>query len=78
VLEGRDDAMLDDLLGFYRRVGLPRSLRALGYPGDVYDIAPAIARITWERAPYVKHLRAPVDAGRIEAAIGVLEAREDT
>lgn len=78
VLEGRDDAMLDDLLGFYRRVGLPRSLRALGYPGDAREVAPAIARITWERAPYVKHLRAPVDVGRIEAAIGVLEARGDT
>jgi glycerol dehydrogenase len=70
--------MLDDLLGFYRRVGLPRSLRALGYPGDAREVAPAIARITWDRAPYVKHLRAPVDVGLIEAAIVALEARGDT
>ena len=75
VLEGRDAATFDDLRGFCGRVGLPTRLRDFGFEGDVAAIARAIARITWERAPYVKHARAPIDAGRIERAILELESR---
>lgn len=76
VLEGRDAGTIDDLLDFYRRVGLPRRLRDLaGGDGDIAARAQTIARVTWERAPYVRHLRAPVDAARIERAILELESR---
>ena len=75
LLEGRDEAMLADLMGFYGRIGLPRNLGELGHTGDTGALAGPIARATWERAPYVKHLRAPVDAARIEAAISTLESR---
>jgi len=76
VLEGRDRGMIDDLTDFYRRVGLPRRLADLaGGAGDLGARAQAIARVTWETAPYVKHLQAPVDAARIERAILDLESR---
>ena len=76
LLEGRDAGTLDDLLAFYRRVGLPRRLLDLGGGGgDIGARARAIARVTWERAPYVRHLRAPVDEARIERAILELESR---
>lgn len=73
VLEARDEAMLGELLDFYRCVGLPCRLRDLGHSGDAVAAASAIARITWEQAPYVKHLRAPIDMARIERAILRLE-----
>lgn len=38
-------------------------------------LAQAIAEVTWDRAPYVRQLTSPVDAGRIEAAIVALEQR---
>ena len=69
VLEGRTPAALAELLGLYGRLGLPRHLGMLGYEGEAAAIAGPVALHTWNTAPYVRHLDAPVDAGRIEAAI---------
>lgn len=69
LLEGRPREFIDDLLGFYARVGLPRSLRALGLKDDAAPAARLIAQDSWQRAPYARHLSAPVDAARIEAAL---------
>ena len=69
VLEGRTPAALDELLGLYGRLGLPRHLGMLGHEGEPAAIAAPVAIHTWNTAPYVRHLDAPVDAGRIEAAI---------
>ena len=69
VLEGRPDAFIADLVDFYGRMGLPRSLRELGLRGDPAAAAVDIARDTWARAPYVKALTAPLDPARLEAAV---------
>lgn len=69
VLENRPHAFIDDLVGFYGRMGLPRSLTELGLKGDPVAAAGVIARDTWARAPYVKALNEGVDPPRIEAAV---------
>ncbi|MGA1317180.1 MAG: glycerol dehydrogenase [Rubrivivax sp.] len=69
VLEGRPASALGDMLDLYGRLGLPCHLGMLGYEGEASAIAGPIALHTWHTAPYVRHLDAPVDAGRIEAAI---------
>ena len=74
VLEERPEPFLAELLGFYARMGLPRSLAQLGYAGDVAQAAATIARGTWATAPYVRHLVKPVDEARIERAIRVADA----
>ena len=69
MLERRADAFIDDLVDFYRKVGLPLSLTALGLQGDPVAAARAIADDTWARAPYVRALTAPVDADRLADAV---------
>lgn len=69
VLERRPEAFIDDLVEFYGRVGLPRSLRELGLDGEPAAAAAIIAGDTWRRAPYVKAMTGEVDPGRIEAAL---------
>jgi glycerol dehydrogenase len=74
VLEGRASAEIDELLAFYARIGLPRTLAALGCTDAANSVAGTIARHTWAHAPYVRNLAAPVDAERIEAAILTADA----
>ncbi|MGB3423847.1 MAG: glycerol dehydrogenase [Castellaniella sp.] len=69
LLEGKSADFMADLLAFYERVGLPRSLTALGFQGDPAEAADTIARITWERAPYIGAFTFPLDQGRLAAAI---------
>ena len=69
VLEGRSGADIHELLGFYARIGLPRTLQELGCTEPVAQVAATIAGHTWTHAPYVRNLVAPVDAQRIEAAL---------
>lgn len=68
-LEGRSQAYIDELRGFYGRVGLPTSLTALGLRGDAAEAARAIAADTWARAPYVRALTAPIDVERLQQAV---------
>ena len=74
VLEERPAAFVADLVDFYTRLGLPRSLAQLGYIGDVAPAAAQIARYTWERAPFVRHLVKPVDEARLERAVRAADA----
>jgi glycerol dehydrogenase len=74
VLEGRDAAFIAGITDFYARTGLPRKLRDLGFAGDPASVAPRIAAVTWERAPYVRNLAAPVDEGRLHQALLAVEA----
>lgn len=69
LLEGRSEAFLDDLLKFYGRMGLPQTLTALGLQDDPAEAAEQIARITWERAPYIGAVTFPLDQQRLSAAI---------
>lgn len=74
VLEGRERAFIESIADFHRRVGLPRSLRDLGYLGDPAAVAPLIAKVTWERAPYVRNLVAPIDEAALAQAVLRVEA----
>lgn len=74
LLEERPAAYVADLVDFYARMGLPRSLAQLGYSGDPARVASQIARHTWERAPYVRYLTKPVDAVRLEEAVLAADA----
>jgi glycerol dehydrogenase len=66
--EGRGDAELNELMEFYREIGLPTRLVDLGMkgatPGEIGDIA----RYTM-MAPHLANLGAPVHAETIEQAI---------
>lgn len=69
LLEGRADAEIEELLAFYGRIGLPRTLAGLGHAGQAIDVAGQVAQHTWDTAPYVRNLSAPVDAQRLAKAI---------
>lgn len=69
LLEGRSSSFMEDLLSFYGRIGLPRTLAELGLHGDSVAAAQLIAKITWERAPYIKAVTFPLDQDRLAAAI---------
>jgi glycerol dehydrogenase len=45
-IESRDDAFIDDLMGFYAQVGLPASLAALGMAAATHAEIAEIARLT--------------------------------
>lgn len=76
LLEGRSTSFMDDLLSFYGRMGLPRTLADLGLQGDPVPAAQLIAKITWERAPYIKAFTFSLDQDRLAAAI--LEAHQSS
>lgn len=69
VLERHSADFLADLLDFYARLGLPRSLAELGLQGDAPAAAARIASDTWARAPYVQALAGGIDCPRLEAAV---------
>ncbi|MFA7437349.1 glycerol dehydrogenase [Castellaniella sp.] len=68
-LEGRSADFMADLLAFYGRMGLPRTLTGLGLQGDPAQAAELIAQITWERAPYIGAFTHPLDQKQLSAAI---------
>ncbi|QJP16131.1 glycerol dehydrogenase [Starkeya sp. ORNL1] len=72
VLEQRTDGIVADLLGFYRRIGLPTNLRELS--GAAFDEAQAglMAERTME-APHTQKMPYPVTAETIVAAMLTLE-----
>jgi glycerol dehydrogenase len=63
-------AMLAQLLPFYRRIGLPATLEELGVPRErISQRAEAIARISVETSPHIKHFGRPLTVGEVQAAI---------
>ena len=69
VLERRAEGEIEELLGFYQQIGLPRTLNSLGYPGLATTIAATVAQHTWANAPYVRNLSEPFDAAQLALAI---------
>lgn len=69
ILEQRPPEFVAELVAFYGRMGLPRSLHELGLKGDPREAAQKIASDTWERAPYVKALTSPINVERLAAAV---------
>jgi glycerol dehydrogenase len=73
VLERRDLAFMDDLLGFYRTIGLPGRLADIGEPevGDV--LLRAIAEPTLA-APHAANFERRLSVEELVAAMRSLEA----
>ena len=72
--EGRPKEFIDDMLDFYGRIGLPRTLRDLGMQTlDEGELQMIVERSM--TAPHLRNVPRPVDAGMMEAAIRTLEAR---
>lgn len=70
--EGREEAMLSDLAGFLKRVGLPTRLSALGLPDASPEELANLAQWTMT-APHLANLALPVDEAAILAAIARVE-----
>ncbi len=73
VLEKRPQAFVDDMIAFYRRVGLPTSLRHLGYEGDPAAVIPLMAEVSWARAAYVKNMVPPTSEAALAEAIATAD-----
>ncbi|EQA98565.1 glycerol dehydrogenase [Sphingobium wenxiniae] len=74
VAEGRAEAMIDDLIDFYRRIGLPRSLIELGLDAiERKTLVHVAANVT--QAPAGAYLVVPYTADEIVAAMQNVEAR---
>ncbi|MBT6204442.1 MAG: glycerol dehydrogenase [Rhodospirillaceae bacterium] len=72
--EGRDAAFVDDMLGFYREIGLPVRLTDLGLSEPENAVIDAIAQITFDQAPYVANMERKLGAADIAENIRKLEA----
>jgi glycerol dehydrogenase len=68
-LERRPDDFLADMATFYRAVGLPVSLKDLGFSGDVQDGIRIIAQRSLAEAPYLKQFVGPVNEQNLVAAL---------
>jgi len=73
-LEGRSDDFVDDIVSFYRRVGLPLGLGDLGMLQPTADELMTIAQGTMT-APHVRHFERIVSADDIVGAMRRVESR---
>ena len=71
--DGRSDDELPDLIGFYRRIGLPTRLADLGMTAPTADEIMEIARWTMT-APHLSNFATPIDQEAVSAAILRAEA----
>jgi len=72
VAEGRDDAFIEDLRGFYGRTGLPRTLAELGMKNATGDEIEEIARWTMT-APHLANFGVPLTEALVTTAIWRIE-----
>ncbi len=68
-LEQRSADFLADMVAFYRAVGLPTSLKDLGFSGDVQDGIRTIAQRSIAEAPYLKQFVGAVTEENLVAAL---------
>ncbi|MDO8979682.1 MAG: glycerol dehydrogenase [Afipia sp.] len=68
-LEQRSADFLADIVAFYREVGLPTSLKDLGFSGDVQDGIRTIAQRSIAEAPYLKQFVGAVTEENLVAAL---------
>ena len=73
-VEGRDEAFIDDVEGFYREIGLPVSLQSLGLETVTRPVIEAIAAYT-ATAPKGAYLIVSASAEQIVAGIEAVERR---
>lgn len=72
-LEGRPEAEIDALAGFYARIGLPRSLAELGGAPD--EVAYGVISEKTMAAPHVRHFPREISAADIREAMLWVEQR---
>ena len=75
VLEERDLAFVQELVGFYRSIGLPTALADLGVTAPTEAEIQQIAELTMT-APHARNFQRPLDAAQIAAAIHGIEAEQ--
>jgi glycerol dehydrogenase len=68
-LEQRAADFLVDMVSFYRQIGLPTSLKDLGFVGDVAEGIQTIAQRSVAEAPYLKQFVGTVTVETIAAAL---------
>lgn len=68
-LEQRSADFLADIVAFYRAIGLPTSLKDLGFSGDVQDGIRTIAQRSIAEAPYLKQFVGAVTEENLVAAL---------
>lgn len=68
-LEQRSADFLADMVSFYRQVGLPVSLKDLGFSGDAQDGIRIIAERSVAEAPYLKQFVGTVTVDSVAAAL---------
>jgi len=76
-LEGRSGEFMDDLTGFYRKLGLPRTLADLGAPGVPADVLATAAELTM-KAPHTANFARVLTAEDIVAAMVRVERNSGT
>lgn len=73
-LEDRPAAFIAELVAFYRQIGLPTSMRGLGFTGDLTDAVERIASRSIAEAPYIRQFEGEITQHRIIAALTRAEA----
>ena len=74
----RNAALLQELRAFYRRVGLPATLQALGVGvGALEGAAREIAEVTVAESPHLKHFRRVLTAAELAEAMIALSTAAD-
>jgi glycerol dehydrogenase len=73
VLEGRDQAFMADMFGFYRRVGLPASLADLGLAKPTPAQLETIAAFACRPKSRMYNMAVPVSVERTQAALARVE-----
>jgi len=74
VLEGRDDAFMQDILAFYEAVGLPSTLQQLGLAVVTDTHLKAIADFAARPQSRIHNMAMPIDAERLKDALGTANA----
>lgn len=73
IAEGRPVEFLEDMIGFYNQIGLPRALSELGLMHPSADAVSLIAERTCRDAPYVGNMAEPPAPERLSQCIWALE-----
>lgn len=68
-LENRPDAFVAELVAFYRRIGLPTSMKALGLTEDFAGAVETIASRSIAEAPYIRQFDGEITQQTVVAAL---------
>jgi len=69
VLENRDKGFLDDIIAFYKKIGLPSTLEQIGLKQLNVNKLNTIAERTCRKGSYIYHMTVPIDEKKVKDAI---------